>query len=754
MHVDGPLLVLAGAGSGKTRVITRRLAYLIQQGIAPWNVLAITFTNKAAEEMRQRVAQLASQRGSTVATFHALCVRLLREFAADASLKPHFSIYDRDDQLKVAKEAVAAMDFSTDNFAPSRVLSAISAAKNQLKTPQDMAAIAGGFYDRSIAQIYEKYNQILAQNTALDFDDLLMRVAFLLRDRPDIRQRLSQRYRYIMIDEYQDTNHAQYVIAHGIAMDHENICATGDPDQSIYAWRGADINNILEFEQDYPSAKVVRLEENYRSTAAILSAASHLIAFNKMRKDKALWTRQEGGPNVKVVYCDHEHAEANLVARRVAAYHAGGGKWDEAAVFYRVNSLSRVLEEAFMRQGIPYRIARGVEFYNRKEIKDVLAYLKVLVNPSDDLSLTRIINVPARGIGDTTAGRLEQLAAARGVSLLEACRMADQAGLGSAAIAKVTTFVKMLDALAADLHQPAKKVIEAVLKASGLEKALQGKEEEQKQARANVDELISAAAEFDANSEIAEGALPLAEYLHQVSLVSDIDHFEGQGGAVTLMTLHAAKGLEFPMVFVVGCEEGLLPFQRESDTAWDVSAANARLEEERRLAFVGMTRAKRHLTLTCAQRRRIRGQDQPQAASQFLAEIGSQSVSVEDARSGEGVYQKPTFRGGFYSDMAVRQRIEGGAAFAAHGEETEVGSTAFPGRDAEAAGQTDAFAEEQPLPPEYEHLKIGSKVLSSKFGRGRIVSISQPWPHTRVKVQFDQYGQKTLVLSMARLEVL
>jgi DNA helicase-2/ATP-dependent DNA helicase PcrA len=754
-HVDGPLLVLAGAGSGKTRVITRRCAYLIRQGVAPWSVLAITFTNKAAQEMRQRVEQLGGTRGATVATFHALCARLLREFAAEAGLQPQFTIYDRDDQLKIAKQAVAALDYPTDRFAPAKVLGAISAAKNELQDPHALAQLATGPYERGIAAIYAKYNQLLAHNSALDFDDLLMRVACLLKSRPDVRQQLGRRYRYVMIDEYQDTNHAQYVIAHGIAMDHGNICATGDPDQSIYAWRGADINNILDFEKDYPNTKVVRLEENYRSTAAILSAASQLISHNKLRKEKALWTRQEGGPAVKVVYCDHEHAEANLVARRIAAYRAGGGQLDDVAVFYRVNSLSRIMEEAMFRQGIAYRIARGLEFYNRKEIKDVLAYLKVLVNPGDDLSLKRVINTPPRGIGDTTVGRLEQLAAARNVSLAQACRIADQAGLSSAAATRVAGFIKMIDTLAANLDRPAKEVMENVVKASGMERALEGKEEEQLQARANVDELISSAAEFDSIAQIAEDSTSLAEYVYQISLVSDIDHFEGSSGAVTLMTLHAAKGLEFPVVFVIGCETGLLPFQREGDAGWDQASTNAKLEEERRLAFVGMTRAKRELTLTTARRRRIRGQEQLQAASQFLGELGNEFVVAEDFCTGTGGdaglgYQKfprNTSRSGFYSDVTDRRQIETmNNPLGSSPEDSQINDDPFAGLGRDS--------DETPLPAEYEQLKVGSRVASPKFGQGKIVSISQPWPLTRVKVAFAQYGQKTLVLAMARLEVL
>ncbi|MFB3891692.1 MAG: ATP-dependent helicase [Phycisphaerae bacterium] len=815
-HGDGPLLVLAGAGSGKTRVITRRVAWLIAQGARPWNVLAITFTNKAAGEMRERVEQLGTPRGSTVCTFHALCVRLLREFAAEAGLSGNFSIYDRDDQLKAVKQAVASLELSNENFPAGRVHAAISTAKNQLKTPQMAASEADGFYERNVARIYARYDELLAANNALDFDDLLFRMARLLRDRRDILAHLSDRYRYIMIDEYQDTNHAQYVIAHGIAMAHENICATGDPDQSIYAWRGADIGNILEFEQDYPNAVVIRLEENYRSVAPILAAASRLIAHNKRRKEKKLWTRREGGASVRVVTCDDEHAEAGLVARRIADHHAAGGRWDDVAVFYRVNSLSRIMEEALFRAGIPYRIARGTEFYNRKEIKDVLAYLRVLANPSDDLSLARIINTPPRGIGDTTVGRLESFAAANRTSLLAACRQAAQAGLSQAAAAKVIGFAAMIDSLAGKLDRPVRAVMEDVLDRSGMNKSLAGKEEEQKQARANVDELINTAVEFDKNFAIEaveqsrvedrdsqvdqvpstgamssaqesaihnpQSAIPLHEYLHQVSLVSDVDHFEGGSGAVTLMTLHAAKGLEFRAVYIIGCEMGLLPFERLDQPAfakgsWDRAANAERLEEERRLAFVGMTRARDSLTLTCARHRMVRGRTLAQAASQFLHELGDEMVAFEDVASENtrhggafgpdnteagdlddddsddpfasdrrrgrknrlGAARPPRSTGGFYADIAQREAIEASSTEPRPGSPAEYETYGMAG---------------PPMPGEYEHLHKGSKVHHPTFGAGRVVGISQPWPHTRVRVEFPQYGTKTLVLAAAKLEVL
>ncbi len=718
-HTDGPLLVLAGAGSGKTRVITRRVAYLISRGVPPHNILAVTFTNKAADEMRRRVLDLDAPPGATVATFHSLCARLLREFASLAGLSADYGIFDREDQLRLARRAVELLDIP--DLAHSEALAAISRAKNALQGVQAVAEQADTPYHRRVAEVYREYEKLLAAHNALDFDDLLLRVACLLRDRPDVRELLGRRYRYVLIDEYQDTNHAQYVIAHGIALDHENIAVTGDPDQSIYAWRGADIGNILEFETDYPNAVVVRLEENYRSRPPILVAASRLIAHNARRKRKDLWTRRQGGTDVRVVRLDDEHAEARYVASQIAgAIQAGQG--GDAAVFYRVNALSRVLEEAMLKAGIAYRVARGVEFYNRKEIKDVVAYLRLLVNPADDLSCRRIINTPPRGIGQATVDKLTHFATVAAVPLLEACRRAEQANLGTAPARRVTAFAAILEDLSKDLDQPVGRIVEQAVRRSGLGQVLAA-DEEGRQARANVDELITAATEFDA----AEGG-SLADFLQRVSLVSDADHLEGSG-AVTLMTLHAAKGLEFDQVFLIGCEDGLLPFRRGGDqpraTSWQTMARDE-LEEERRLAFVGMTRARERLVLTTVSRRMLRGQTASQVPSPFLSELDGEGVSVEDVTTPlvEVPHRRRSAarRGGFYADVDERAAIEALEAAAA-------------------------------VPPEYEHLKVGCWVHSPRFGGGRVVKLANRWPETRVVVDFTDCGRKTLVLRLAQLEI-
>ena len=722
-HVEGPLLVLAGAGSGKTRVITRRVAYMIQSGVPAYNILAITFTNKAAGELRERLIQLRLPAGVTACTFHSLCARLLREFAAEAELAHNYSIYDRDDQIRVVKAAMANLSLPTDRFPPARVHHAISSAKSDLVTPQKFADDAQGAFERMVAQVYAEYQRLLAGANALDFDDLLSRTARLMTVRPDVRQLLADRYRYIMVDEYQDTNRVQYILAHGIAVEHENICVTGDPDQSIYAWRGADVRNILEFEADYPNATVINLEENYRSARPILTAASALIDHNTQRKPKTLWTSRDGGEDVHVVVCDDSKAEAKEVARRVADFCHRGGRYDEVAVFYRVNSLSRTIEEAMLAAGIPYCVVRGVAFYNRKEIKDVLAYMKLLVNPDDEIATLRVINIPARGIGAVTVGRLLQLSRSSGINLLEACRCGQQAGLSSAAAKKTAAFAAMIESLAGDVDRSIQKIMEDVLSKTGLEKAFQAVAETAAPGAgpaANVAELISNARDFDESS----GGAPLEEYLHQITLVSDVDYIEGGDGAVTLMTLHAAKGLEFPAVFIIGCEEGLLPFQR-GDAGVADSVRPADLEEERRLAFVGMTRAKRELTLSSVRRRMLRGQYTSQTASRFLEEIGTKDVTHEDRTM---ALPQPRRQGSF----------SGGGFYAASDQE-----------------QIEALAEATQLPPELEYMQVGSKIQHPKFGRGKVTSIGgQLWPETRVHIFFEDFGPKTIKASVTNLELL
>jgi DNA helicase-2/ATP-dependent DNA helicase PcrA len=772
-HVDGPLLIVAGAGSGKTRVITRRVAYLISQGIPPASILAITFTNKAAGEMKQRVGDVLGrplrdfgrldQYWPTICTFHSLCLRILRHYATTVGLPANFTIYDSSDQNKVIKDALKALDISSTNFPPSAVHGAISNAKNQLQSAEAYAQSAQDFYARTVARVYTKYQQLLTANNALDFDDLLLKTAHAFRDHPAVLKELQERFQYILIDEYQDTNHAQYVIAHALALRHRNLCVVGDPDQSIYAWRGADIKNILEFERDYPDAKVVKLEQNYRSTKTILAIASKLIANNTQRKDKSLWTENAQGDRAKLFLCQDEHDEANIVMQQLKEAEKAGTSWSDMAIFYRMNSLSRVMEDALRRANVPYVMARGVEFYNRKVIKDVLAYLRVIANPADEVSLTRIVNVPPRGIGDSSVKLMQTHAVAGGTTLWAAMeRAASIPELSSRAVNATKSFVELVKSWRAkaaapsptypgergemreeahtdvrasgaaenNLHEdddapllraarpspqpsprkelvdprergPLVRLMEDVVRRSGLEAALKkaqavsGADDEGNDPLANVNELISSAAEFEA--ENPEGTL--TDYLAQVSLVSDADHMKGHGGAVTLMTLHAAKGLEFPVVAMIGLEEGILPHSRARGNLNE-------LEEERRLCFVGITRAEQKLILSKAAYRTIRGLRERTVTSPFLNEMPQDALEVTD-----------------------RTGLAFGDTRAEYRERLETESDRL-------AGQ----------------FRKGQLVRHPTFGLGRIAEVSDMGQHTRAIVEFNAAGRKTLILQYARLE--
>ncbi len=710
-HVDGPMLIIAGAGSGKTRVITRRVAYLVSQGIPASSILAITFTNKAAGEMKSRISAALDrpihdfgkldQRWPTICTFHSLCLRILRHYAAKVGLPENFSIFDSGDQNKLIKDAVKALDISSTNFSPATVHSTISNAKNQLIGAEAFAQSATDFYQKTVARVYLKYQKALKANNALDFDDLLLLTAEAFRAHPDLLAELQDRFQYILIDEYQDTNHAQYVIAHALAMRHRNMCVVGDPDQSIYAWRGADLRNILDFEKDYTDAKVVRLEQNYRSTQRILEIASALISHNTERREKSLWTENAQGEKATLLLCQDEHDEASQVARQLAELHEKHKQpWSGMAVFYRINALSRVMEDALRRANIPYQIARGVAFYNRKEIKDVLAYLRVIANPLDEVSLTRIVNVPTRGLGDAGIKRMQAHAIASGTSLWDVLQhAAETPGTSARAIAGATQFValvkswrRMAGAAAGDGADAGEsctiqELMEDVVKRSGMEAMLRKVGEKELEELSNVEELVSSAAEYDRESPEAS----LVDYLAQVSLVSDADHMQGGDGAVTMMTLHAAKGLEFPVVAMIGLEEGVLPHSRAQGNLRE-------MEEERRLCFVGITRAREQLLLSKAAYRTIRGLRERTVASPFLGEMPEVAIVVED-RTGVGGY------------VVSKTPGKGSAQF--HG---------------------------------------GQVVRHPSFGTGRIVELSHMGAQTRAIVQFNTAGRKTLILEYARLE--
>ena len=692
-HVDGPLLVLAGAGSGKTRVITRRAAYLISQAGAAYHVLAVTFTNKAANEMRERLIALGVGDRLMACTFHSFCARLLRIHHDRAGVDPNFTIYDEVDRKKVVEEALDRCDLRTEQFRPRFVTARISRAKNAMATVEAFKESATDWTDRSVARIYEAYEAILGDNRALDFDDLLMRVARLLHTDEELRAELEDRYRYLLVDEYQDTNVAQYEVARSLAREHKNICVTGDPDQSIYRWRGADITNILRFEEEYPDARVVRLEQNYRSTKRILSAADALINNNVDRKSKGLWTENDEGAAVRVVECEDEAAEGSWIAAQIQGQLSEGRRPSDMAVFYRNNALSRSVEEAFITARIPYQVARGVAFYQRKEIKDLLAYLRVLINPADEIALLRIINTPTRGIGMVTVERLMAWADSRRGTLMDAVANAKRAPkLGAAAATRVVAFAELLVGMKPLVDRPPADALKLAFSRSGLCASLTGEEKPDSSAAENIEELVSAAAHY----QELEPEATLRDWLSHTSLLGDVDSVDESAGAVTLMTLHAAKGLEFPSVFIIGLEDGLLPAQRPSDHDQDI-------EEERRLCFVGITRARQELVLTRARWRMRYGQTLRTVASPFLSELPSEEIE-------------------FIALPSTGRRRRG------------------------------SIRQGDDLPDDIEHWEVGTLVRDPIRGLGRLIDLHEGGGSIWAKVEFQTGDRQTFNLGFAKLE--
>jgi DNA helicase-2/ATP-dependent DNA helicase PcrA len=629
-YLYGPLLVLAGPGSGKTRVIARRIVRLIEEGVPPGQILAITFTNKAAGEMAARVESLLPGRNVWVSTFHRLCARLLRRDAAAVGLAPNFSILDTADQAQLVKGILTDLNADSKHFKPGRILHRISQAKYHLQTPEMFAAAAeerrGDQLDRLVSRVYAVYEQMLLKANAVDFDDLLMHVCRLVAENEEIRAELDHRYRYIMVDEYQDTNLPQYQIVRALSRDYSNLCATGDPDQSIYGWRGAEIGNILRFEHDFPNVRVVRLEQNYRSTKAILRAADALIGHNLRRKEKTLFTENaEGEPVAQLCFDDHRREAEGVVQTLLEIAAAEHRPWSDFAVFYRINALSREIERALARNRIPYQVAAGVAFYERAEIKDLLAYLRLIHNPADRAAFLRVVNTPTRGIGKGTVAKLADWADREGITLLEAARRAAEfPGLSARGTASLRRFAETIDDFAQRNDGSVAALIDAVLERThyGFEWRESDVETDIQRA-ANIDELRNAAAQYD--TQQAEDAT-LGGFLEETALVADVDSIDEAAGAVTLMTLHAAKGLEFPVVFIVAVEDGLLPHERATR-----EGSRDEIEEERRLLFVGTTRAEERLILTRASVRTMHGKDYPSPPSRFLQEMQlSFSRSVVD----------------------------------------------------------------------------------------------------------------------------
>ncbi|MCB1215128.1 MAG: UvrD-helicase domain-containing protein [Deltaproteobacteria bacterium] len=610
---EGPLLIFAGAGSGKTRVLVHRMAYLIQErGVKPWQIFAVTFTNKAAGEMKERVGQLLGQRADSlwISTFHSAGVKILRAHIERLKMSPNFVIFDDSEQQTLIKNCLQELDLNPKIFNPRSMGSKIDGAKNELITPEEFPT--DDFMGERVAKVYALYQKKLEENNALDFGDLLMKTVKLFEENPDVLKLYTDRFHYLMVDEYQDTNHAQYRLVKLLASDRGNLCVVGDDDQSIYRWRGADVRNILDFHQDFPAAQVIKLEQNYRSTQNILNAAGEIVKGIEGRAQKTLWTENPEGEVLTLCLANTDRHEADFVVGEIQKALEAGTPLNQMAIFYRTNAQSRVLEDSLRRQNIPYVIYGGVRFYDRMEIKDILAYLWVLHNPQDGLHLKRILNVPARGIGKTSVEKLEHLAISQGISLFQALSYADQAGIATKTAKKLLNFVMLLENLKTRLSsQSLSDFVQALMEAIGYLEALKLENTIESESRLeNLEELIRVVEEYE--SQAVEPSL--ADFLEQVALVNAVDNLDDRQNSLPMMTLHLAKGLEFDRVFMVGMEEGLLPHSRSLDTPEE-------LDEERRLTYVGMTRARKKLYLSHSERRRLYGGERYQLASRFLDEV-------------------------------------------------------------------------------------------------------------------------------------
>ena len=742
LQVDGPLLILAGAGSGKTRVITYRIAYLIGNGhAAAGEVLAVTFTNKAAGEMRERVESVLGEEcnGIWLSTFHALCARLLRREAPHIGLSRDFVIYDSSDQVAVVKQAQRELGIDDKLVPPRAALSRISQAKNRMEGPDSLRG-SWNLRDEQIAKIYERYLRALTDSNALDFDDLLLKTVELFETSAATRERYARKFRYVMVDEYQDTNRPQYMLIKRLAEIHRNLAVVGDPDQSIYKWRGADLRNILDFEHDFPEVQVVRLEQNYRSTQVILDAATAVIQQNRNRKDKRLWTERAGGRKILYFRGSDELEEADFITRSIK--QARSEDIDGTlAVLYRTNAQSRAIEDSLMREGVPYKIIGGVRFYERKEIKDALAYLKLIINPHDDVSLRRVINVPARGVGKGVMDSLQAIdpdavvanappLLAAGLAEVSSARSlwarlvyaVDEGKLGNRAVASLRTFRDLIAGLANVARQDSVSIaIGKMLDRTGYLNDLREENSEEANERIeNLMELVSAAREY----ETREPDASLGGFVDRLSLLSEADEESGTREAkVWLMTLHAAKGLEFPVVIIAGMEEGLFPHSRSGENEEE-------LEEERRLCYVGMTRAESRLILTGAARRRVFGEYQSTEASRFLDEIPAELVERIDGASGRTQHQ-----GSFsHAHYEFRTNPYGRKGRGARFREDAAGY-AYEQEDQSSAG-----------------LRLGMRVRHAQFGVGTVLAIEEHNDDLKVTVRFNLVGQKKLLAKFAKLE--
>lgn len=714
-HTAGPLLITAGAGSGKTKVLTCRIAHLLELGVAPYRILAITFTNKAAKEMKERVTNLVGAQADSIwlSTFHSFCAKLLR-FEVDGfhGYTRNFTIYDSSDQLVLVKDCLKKLNLDDKQFMPRSVLGTISSAKNVLMDAKAFAAQASDFYEQKVADVYALYQEKLRENNAVDFDDLLFLAVRLLQEKEDIREKYQSRFQYILVDEYQDTNHAQYALTKILAARWRNICVVGDADQSIYAWRGADIRNIIDFTRDYPDAASIKLEQNYRSTKTILHAANAVIDNNESRPKKTLWTENPAGNKIIHYQAQTEHDEADYIAGVIYNRHEISHEpYGDMAILFRTNAQSRVLEEKLMRYAIPYTMVGGTKFYDRKEIKDVLAYLRLLYNPEDSLSLTRIINVPKRNIGATTMEHVAAYAEEQGISLFEALSSTDEIPVTKRARTSLENFAAMIFDLLNDIEgKDVLSLIETVIKQTGYGDMLDKEAEHDPQGESrkeNVGEFLSVAKDYmDSNPDGN-----LQDFLENVALVSDVDDFESSDSKVTLMTLHAAKGLEFPVVFLTGLDEGLFPHSR---TLLDPS----QVEEERRLAYVGITRAERQLYVTNAITRTMYGRISAYMPSRFLAEIPPQLM--EDYHRKSAMPQSRT------TAVPGKQRVS---------ILTKPVASSLPKKHA----VTDTFAK-------------GDKVRHKIWGIGTVLDVIGEGTNMQMKIQFPTKGVRQVVVKYAPLE--
>ena len=750
MATDGPLLILAGAGSGKTRVLTHRTAYLIEEcGVNPYNIMAITFTNKAAGEMRERIDQMVGYGSESiwVCTFHSTCVRILRRYIDRLGFGTNFTIYDSDDQKTLMKDICKRLEIDTKMYKEKMFLSAISSAKDELIDPIEFETRAAGDYvKRKQAQVYREYQQALKQNNALDFDDLIMKTVELFKLDKEVLASYQDRFRYIMVDEYQDTNTAQFELIRLLALKYQNLCVVGDDDQSIYKFRGANIYNILNFEHHFPDATVIKLEQNYRSTQNILDAANAVIANNQGRKEKRLWTDNGAGDKITFEQLDTAAEEADFVARDIARrVRKGEYQYKDCAILYRTNAQSRLFEERFITANIPYKIFGGVNFYARKEVKDLLAYLKTIDNGQDDLAVRRIINIPKRGIGAASINKVALYAQEQEISFYDALCVAEQVpGLGKAA-AKIRPFVLFIQSMKAKAKLlSVTDLLQEVIETTGYVRELEAEGTDEAEARIeNIDELISKAVDYAEGEE----APTLNGFLENVALVADIDSFDENSDYVVLMTLHSAKGLEFPNVYLAGLEDGLFP----SYMSITSDNSQAEIEEERRLAYVGITRAKKNLTITSARVRMVRGQTQYGKVSRFVREIPPELLSgkIYEPKTKEEPIEQSTFQ-------KARKAFRTVPSYGGSGYGKEVG---------EGYGST--FRSSKATKPVYTQVEnqrdfgsaggalsyqVGDRVRHIKFGDGEVMAIVSGGRDYEVTVDFDKVGTKKMFASFAKLK--